>query len=86
MKSFATDSFWHAYENLPADVRRAARKQYRLWLENSQHPSLQFKPVGILWSVRITLHCRALALFENGAYHWFWIGSHQEYDRLVKRR
>lgn len=34
------------YVRLPGEVREIADKQYRLWLENSSHPSIQFKKVG----------------------------------------
>ena len=29
------------------------------------------------------LHYRALGLPTNSGVHWFWIGTHAEYDRLV---
>src|SRR5437762_4427400 len=76
MKSSTTSKFWLAYADLPTNIKRAARKQFRLWQQNSSHPSLQFKPVGVLWSVRVTQGYRALALFEGDTYHWFWIGTH----------
>jgi hypothetical protein len=50
------------------------------------HPSLQFKKVGPFWSARITDDYRSLALLENGTYHWFWIGTHAEYDQILRRR
>ncbi len=39
MKSSTNRSFWEAYHELPASVRREARKTYRLWLSN---PLLRF--------------------------------------------
>jgi hypothetical protein len=36
-----------------------------------------------MYSVRVGLHYRALGLPVNGGVHWFWIGSHAEYDKLV---
>jgi len=52
--------------------------------DDPRHPSLQFKKVGKFWSVRIGLRYRALAVETNDAYLWFWIGSHGEYDRLIR--
>lgn len=86
MKSSTTSRFWRAYASLPAEVRIAARKQYRLWRENPRHPSLQFKKVGPFWSVRVTEDFRALALLRDDTYHWFWIGTHAEYERLIRGR
>ena len=65
----------------------AARKAYRLFREHPQHPGLQFKKVhdrDPVYSVRVSLGCRALGLIENDEITWFWIGSHADYDRLLK--
>jgi hypothetical protein len=32
----------------------------------------------------VTLGYRALVLVENDEATWFWIGSHADYDRLLK--
>ena len=56
---------------------------FRLWRDNSQHPSLHFKPVGLYWSVRVGLEYRALAVKHEDTYVWFWIGHHSVYDRLI---
>jgi hypothetical protein len=55
---------------------------------NSQHPSLQFKRVGErhgqeMWSARITLNHRALAIKRTDGYLWFWIGDHKAYEALI---
>jgi hypothetical protein len=38
-----------------------------------------------VYSARIGLHYRAVALVEGGEAVWFWIGSHAEYDQLMAR-
>lgn len=49
------------------------------------HPSLHFKKVGKnLWSVRISGGYRALALKKGNDYYWFWIGSHEDYETLLR--
>ena len=48
------------------------------------HPSLHLKKVGRYWSVRVGLRYRALAVEIDGGLLWFWIGSHADYDALVK--
>ncbi|MBU6399123.1 MAG: hypothetical protein KGS61_02295 [Verrucomicrobia bacterium] len=85
MRSETTPAFWRRYRSLPLDVRRLARKNYRLWRENPHHPSLRFKQVkpGI-WSARIGLPWRALAVTDGDTFIWFWIGHHREYDRFLK--
>jgi len=42
-------------------------------------PSLHFKRVGRLWSVRIGLSYRALAVEDGTDFIWVWIGTHDEY-------
>ncbi len=84
MKSRATSRFWSHHGRLPEDIRRAALKQYRLWLQNPRHPSLQFKKVQAFWSARITDDYRALGVLEADTVIWFWIGTHEEYERLIK--
>ena len=88
MKSRAPPRFWAALRDLPSDVQQTARKAYRLFRENPQHPSLQFKKVHSreqIYSVRISLGYRAVGLLENNEVTWFWIGSHAAYDRLVSQ-
>lgn len=87
MTSRATPRFWAAYRGLPTEVRAAARKAYALFREDPNHPSLQFKKVHMkepIYSVRITMAYRALAVVEHDQATWFWIGSHAEYDRLLR--
>jgi hypothetical protein len=45
---------------------------------------LHFKPVGRYWSARVGKAWRAMALPSAEGFDWFWIGSHDEYDRLIK--
>ncbi len=83
--SYASDEFWKLYGTLPLDVRRQADKQFELFSQNPFHPSLHLKPVGQVWSVRVNQTFRALAYWESRIFYWFWIGSHQDYERLLGR-
>jgi len=88
MQHRATANFWRAYFAHPQDIRRRADKQYSLLKANPRHPSLQFKRIGErggqqIWSARITLHYRALAIERPDGYLWFWIGDHRTYDTLL---
>ena len=87
MNSRAIPRFWTAYDDLPEHVRDAARKAYRLFRENPNHPSLQFKKIHSrepIYSVRVTLGYRAVGLLEADEITRFWIGSHADYDHLRK--
>jgi len=87
VKSAVTDAFIHTFHDLPDAVKDQARKQYRLWRTNPYHPSLHFKRVHgtePLYSVRIGLGWWALGLLDDDSMTWFWIGSHADYDRLIR--
>ena len=71
---------------LPTDARKQAFTAYRTFKRDPYHASLQFKRVSAadsMCSVRIGLHYRALAIFEDNEVTWFWIGSHADYDKLI---
>ncbi|MEM7736060.1 MAG: hypothetical protein AAF267_09750 [Deinococcota bacterium] len=76
-------TFWKLYDKLPYDIQRIADKQYRLLEDDPQHPSLQFKPIGPFWSARVTKNYRALARKQGNDFVWFWIGHHDDYDRII---
>jgi hypothetical protein len=85
MTSSATADFWAQYRELPRDVRELARKAFRQWMENPQHPSLHWKRIsGSVWSARVSYHYRAVARVNGEDVLWFWIGSHAGYDRLLR--
>jgi len=86
MKSKASSKFWKAYSDLPASIQKTAVKQYRLWLKDPAHPSLKFKKIQSFWSCRVTDSYRALAIMDGDTALWFWIGSHQEYELIIKRK
>lgn len=86
-QSFAVDSFWNCYKTLPKKQKKLARKQYALWLNEPSYPSLSFKRISSsepIFSIRISKSYRALALKESDVYYWFWIGNHDDYERLIK--
>jgi len=81
---YASPSFWSAYEALPAGIKRIADRHYEILKASPKHPSLHLKKVGRYWSVRVGIRYRALAVEVDDGLLWFWIGSHSEYDTLIK--
>jgi hypothetical protein len=87
VNSKLTEDFASCFAALPDAVKAQARKCYRLWRANPGHPSLHFKLIhtkDALYSVRVSKGWRALGLMEKDTIHWFWIGSHADYDKLIK--
>ena len=83
MNHYADPDFWFHYRLLPEDIRALADKNFELLKADPRHPSLRFKKIGVLYSVRIGLHYRALARERADGLQWFWIGHHSAYDRLA---
>jgi hypothetical protein len=62
-----------------------ADKQYQLFRKDPFHPSLRLKQVGDTWTVRIGRSHRVIGFREANAFYWGWIGSHEAYDKLLRR-
>jgi hypothetical protein len=83
VKHFASPQFWRLYRQLSPEVRALADKNFQLLKADPKHPSLHFKKIGRLWSVRVGAHYRALGLDKSEGVVWFWVGSHTDYDKLL---
>jgi hypothetical protein len=84
LKHYASSKFWTSYEALPQNIRELAGKNFELLKANPQHPSLHFKRIGELWSVRVGDHYRALGIEVENGVQWIWIGTHAEYNRMLR--
>ena len=80
----STTRFWCCFDALPKEIKEIARKNYSLLKENPKHPSLHFKKVGKLWSARVGRNHRSLAIEDEVGFIWVWIGTHDEYDQILK--
>ena len=83
MKHYTSPKFWELYQALPGEIRELADKNYQLLKSNPRYPSLHFKRIGELWSVRVGQHYRALGVDVEGGIYWIWIGTHADYDKIV---
>jgi hypothetical protein len=86
IESQATKGFWRLFRDLPVEIRNEAKRAYQLFRNAPSHPSLRFKKLedeDHIYSVRIGLGYRALAVVKGNRAIWFWIGSHADYDKLV---
>lgn len=84
MTSRATPEYWRLFNDLPKEIQNLSRLKYLMWIEDTFHPSIQFKQItGSVWSARVNLNYRALARVRGDDVIWFWIGKHEEYDRIL---
>jgi hypothetical protein len=80
----AAPDFWVCYRALPITVQSLADKAFGMLKNDPRHPSLCFKKVDKLWSARVGIHYRAVGVDLPDGVLWFWIGSHADYDRVVR--
>ena len=83
MKHIAVKSFREMFDELPTDTQNIAKRAFELLKSNSQHPSLHLKKVKEYWSIRIGVKYRALGVQKEEAIIWFWIGKHDDYEKLI---
>lgn len=88
MKSRTTSEFRRLFANLPQQVQQQARAAYRQFQSDPNYPSLRFKKVHPelpIYSARVSKNYRAVGQINGDTVIWFWIGSHAEYDRLLRQ-
>jgi len=86
MRHIKDPKFKPLFDTLPADVRAVANRNFALLKSDPKHPSLHFKCIrGDLWSVRVGRRYRAVAVKGDDRFQWFWIGTHADYDALIRR-
>lgn len=85
MTHHATPQFWACYNALSKAVQLLADRNFERLKSDPHHPSLHFKQIGKVWSARVGIGYRALAIRSGDDWIWFWIGSHADYDKLLER-
>ncbi len=89
LNHFTSPDFWSHYSRLPPHVRQTADKYFGYLKTDPGHPSLHLKKIDDIWSVRVGIHYRAIGMdapTEEKGILWIWIGSHAEYNRLIKQK
>jgi len=87
MNSVITERYRKAFNELPEHIQELTTKAFKIWMKNPNHPAIHFKRIHKtqpIYSVRITLSYRALGVKEANTMIWFWIGSHTEYEKLIR--
>lgn len=66
-------------------MQTRAREAYARFADNPLHPALRFKRLNTelpLWSVRVTDSYCAVGVRTDNTIVWFFIGTHEDYERL----
>lgn len=81
-----THQFWQRRNELPSEVQEQAAKSFALLKSNPKHSSLHFKKVGPFRSARVGQAHRALAIEDGEDFIWVWIGTYDDYERMLRGR
>lgn len=87
MISHTTQRFRKAFARLPTQVKHQAKEAYKQFQQDPFHPSLRFKRIHStqpIYSVRVNIDCRAVGIQNENEIIWFWIGSHEDYGKLLR--
>lgn len=87
MLSRTNEKFRSQLAALPKPVQDKAASAYALWSANPSHPSLRFKKVHAtlpIYSARVDRGYRAVGVLNGDTIVWFWVGSHADYEALLK--
>jgi hypothetical protein len=88
VKNRRTAAFNKIYQGMTSGERTAVEYAYTKYKTNPQ--SVDFEQKGRLkngipvFGAAITGNLRALALVVDETVHWYWLGPHDVYDRMLK--
>lgn len=88
MISRTTEKFRALFILLPETIKAQAKEACQQFKKDPYHPSLQFKRVHSnkpIYSVRVNIDYRAVGVIKDNKIVWFWIGSHNVYDKLLRK-
>jgi hypothetical protein len=86
--SRTTEKFRALFALLPNVIKAQAKEAYQQFKKDPYHPSLQFKRIHStkpIYSVRVNIDYRAVGIIKDDEIVWFWIGSHNVYDKFLRK-
>jgi len=88
VKSHLDPDFRKCFAALPPEIRAQARAAFRQFQANPRHPGLHFKRTkgsNRIVAARVGRVYRVLGILAaSDEVVWFWIGPHDEYDKILK--
>jgi len=86
VKSLTNNRFWKCYADLPQEIKQQAKEAYSHFQKDPYYPSLHFSihSTRPIFSARISMEFRTVGVIDADEITWFWIGSHADYDKLLK--
>ena len=78
--------FLEAFRKLDSATQHKVRRAYQLFKDNPRHGSLKFRRVRGTrnhYSAWVDDYYRVLGVVEGNVVTWYWVGPHDEYDRMI---
>jgi len=88
MISHTTEQFRKLFTGLPKEIQKQAKEAYAHFKKDHFYPGLQLKRVHStrpIYSARISKDYRVVGIQQNSTIIWFWIGSHSDYEKILKK-
>jgi hypothetical protein len=87
IESHVSANFRKCFAKLPPAKQKQARANYKLWSAEPFNPTTNFEnKFGNIWSAEIGRTHRTLGkMVEKKVIVWFWIGTHEEYNKLLNQ-
>ena len=84
-------SFDCYFQDLPEKIQKSVRKAIRMYEESPRAKGLMLHRLKDnkrgshfdgSWSVRVNQQYRAIFVIVNGKALWYWVGTHNDYNRF----
>lgn len=96
VRSKCQKRFWKLLGKLPTEIQGLAKTRYKnVFRKMPRHPMLDGEwythkvAKRRVYRIEVGQNYRCLAFYdesqESESYVWYWIGSHEEYNGLIKR-
>lgn len=80
-------TFDRMFSDLPDEVKQLTRIAHEKWKTEPTQPGLNFERInrggGRFWSVRVGGHHRAVCRAYDDVWLWFWVDTHEAYNKLL---
>ena len=91
MANYRTPEFKNLVSGFGSNIQKLVRREYLEYRKNPQSVGFEhrgyMKQNGIkrvIYKANVTGAYRAVAYKKGNDFIWWWFGTHQDYDRLLK--
>jgi hypothetical protein len=86
VRSMRSARYTKLFDRLPKAVQERAQEYYKKWWKDPA--SIEFRPLNAnakIWRASLPEGYRAMGEERGDTIVWFWIGSHSDYNNMIKK-